>query len=193
MNLTTPQRELVRWLRDGRLEEPAAYEVDGETYEDGSGLLVSEARLSEECSRVGLDYRETLDILTGYGILKPVPCQAHGGSEGLYYIADRATVAVQESEATPQGESANAATKATPPVTPPVDLTQSQAEILDAIRIAGGRLTTSQVMKALPIDTSPGTTKNTLATLVQFRVLVNHKRAPDEKGIGYGLPEWEQS
>jgi len=97
--LNAQQKELVGWLRKARVEEPAAYEADGRTIEDQSGLLVSEARIREECIHLSLDSRETLALLTGYGLLEPVPAEAHGGDERLYYVTRQATVANHEAGA----------------------------------------------------------------------------------------------
>jgi hypothetical protein len=75
---------------------------------------------------------------------------------------------------------------------PPPKLRPQQQELLDVIREAGHRLTTEQVLDALNAKgkrRSEGTTKNILASLVQFGPLTN---ATDEFGKGYGLPEWSK-
>ncbi len=67
-----------------------------------------------------------------------------------------------------------------------------QQEIIDAIRDAGNRLTTDEILAVLEkkgTHRSEGTTKNTLAALVQFGPLTNKT---DEYGRGYGLPEWDE-
>jgi hypothetical protein len=72
-------------------------------------------------------------------------------------------------------------------------LRPQQQEIVDVIREAGRRLTTDEVLQALQRNgkrRSEGTTKTTLAVLVQFGPLTN---ATDNYGRGYGLPEWSNS
>jgi hypothetical protein len=70
-----------------------------------------------------------------------------------------------------------------------VDLKPAQQRIVDVVRNAGRRLTTDEVLGQLG-DVSVGVTKQTLAYLVQMRVLTNRR---DSFGSGYGLSKWTES
>ena len=72
-----------------------------------------------------------------------------------------------------------------------VQLSPAMEDIRGVIRAAGRRLTTREVLLALETfrgAASEGTAKSNLATMTRFGVLTNAK---DDKGRGYGLPEWD--
>lgn len=69
-------------------------------------------------------------------------------------------------------------------------LSASEQRIVDTIRSAGHRLTTTEIISALERDfgpTSEGTTKQSLAVLVRRELLTNRQ---DTTPKGYGLPDW---